>query len=419
MSKSLKDVKISDSYPRLVQQIDGIFYDGAGNPILGISGPCGVQGSQGPKGLTGNVGPQGFQGNNGPQGFQGNNGPQGINGSSLTKFIATTGYPTLTSDTSVTFTAGIQYIESLQLYDSDNQTVIFTIRFPDALLDGDVISFGLIDSEGLWRFYGDVFNDSSNIVNIYAVPDTSAILVASIGINTGDILSFHVNNTTIDAYKSGVLVSTTSMNNNIVYRARVAASTIISNRNVDMLNLYSVFPGPRGAEGPQGAYPGIPTYISSGNSAPGSAVVANDTNVNINFSDGGSSAWSFGATSMSFPDATIQTTAYIPNYKVYTALLTQSGTEPPVPNVLENTLGFNPVWNRNSAGLYFLSSSDGFPLLKTIVIFCKNHYSDSFCDFYVDTEDTNSNDIYITTNKNNSSSDDLLQNTPIEIRVYN
>ena len=43
---------------------------------------------------------------------------------------------------------------------------------------------------------------------------------------------------------------------------------------------------------------------------------------------------------------------YEPPYKVYTALLTQSGTDAPVATVLENTLGFTPVWSRERAGTY-------------------------------------------------------------------
>jgi hypothetical protein len=73
----------------------------------------------------------------------------------------------------------------------------------------------------------------------------------------------------------------------------------------------------------------IPSYISSGPSAPGSAVVANNTDVDINFSDGVGTAWSFSTTGMTFPDDTVQTTAYEPKYKVYTALLTQSGGNDP------------------------------------------------------------------------------------------
>jgi hypothetical protein len=58
------------------------------------------------------------------------------------------------------------------------------------------------------------------------------------------------------------------------------------------------------------AYTGAPDSISSGPFAPGSAVVANPTNVDINFSDGIGTAWSFSTTGITFPDNTIQTTAY-------------------------------------------------------------------------------------------------------------
>jgi hypothetical protein len=54
----------------------------------------------------------------------------------------------------------------------------------------------------------------------------------------------------------------------------------------------------------------ISDSISSGPFAPGSAVVANDTDVDINFSDGVGTAWSFSPTGITFPDDTIQTTAY-------------------------------------------------------------------------------------------------------------
>ncbi len=41
-----------------------------------------------------------------------------------------------------------------------------------------------------------------------------------------------------------------------------------------------------------------------------------------------------------------------PAYKVYTALLSQSGTDAPVANVLENTLGSEVVWTRSGVGAY-------------------------------------------------------------------
>lgn len=45
-------------------------------------------------------------------------------------------------------------------------------------------------------------------------------------------------------------------------------------------------------------------------------------------------------------------------YKVYRALLSQSGTDDPTATVLENTLG-DVVWTRNSAGSYLATTTAG------------------------------------------------------------
>jgi hypothetical protein len=43
-------------------------------------------------------------------------------------------------------------------------------------------------------------------------------------------------------------------------------------------------------------------------------------------------------------------------YKVYSALITQTGTDAPVATVLQNTLGFTPTWAYNAQGSYILQS---------------------------------------------------------------
>ena len=53
-------------------------------------------------------------------------------------------------------------------------------------------------------------------------------------------------------------------------------------------------------------------------------------------------------------------------YKVYSALLTQTGTADPVVTVVENTLGVITI-NRDSSGRYSVNSSGLFTLNKTIV----------------------------------------------------
>jgi len=56
-------------------------------------------------------------------------------------------------------------------------------------------------------------------------------------------------------------------------------------------------------------------------------------------------------------------------YKVYTALLTQSGTDAPVATVLENTLGGNVTYTRAQAGNYGIVSNNLFGTVDKCIIF--------------------------------------------------
>lgn len=56
-----------------------------------------------------------------------------------------------------------------------------------------------------------------------------------------------------------------------------------------------------------------------------------------------------------------------PKYKVYTALLTQSGTDAPVATVLENTLGGTVVWSRTNPGEYVATLVGAFTENKTFL----------------------------------------------------
>ena len=53
--------------------------------------------------------------------------------------------------------------------------------------------------------------------------------------------------------------------------------------------------------------------------------------------------------------------------KIYRAFLTQSGSNPPVATIVENTLGAVPVWSRNDGGDYYLTLSGAFPAGKVAV----------------------------------------------------
>ena len=115
----------------------------------------------------------------------------------------------------------------------------------------------------------------------------------------------------------------------------------------------------------------IPTYISSGPFAPGSAVVANDTDVDINFSDGIGTAWSFSTTGLTFPDDTVQTTAYTggTNSTLYlleattddiTYTLPGSFTEDPCRySIVSNTVNVSSSWF-DTSGYTFTPQKAGY-----------------------------------------------------------
>jgi len=99
-------------------------------------------------------------------------------------------------------------------------------------------------------------------------------------------------------------------------------------------------------------------------------------------------------------------------YKVYTALLTQSGTSAPTAIVLENTLGGTVVWGRSVTGVYYATLTGVFTINKT-ALFVTNRLSNDLLRAYSDAEDSNT--IYL----ESSNGDGNLLNNTIEIRVYN
>jgi hypothetical protein len=99
------------------------------------------------------------------------------------------------------------------------------------------------------------------------------------------------------------------------------------------------------------------------------------------------------------------------SYLVYTALLTQSGTDAPVATVLENTLGGTVVWAYEDVGSYSGSISGGFDAEKTGIIMAVSVGFEG--------KNVTGGDIYIYTyDETYTGSDDYLDHTFIEIRVY-
>ena len=99
-------------------------------------------------------------------------------------------------------------------------------------------------------------------------------------------------------------------------------------------------------------------------------------------------------------------------YKVYTALLTQSGTDAPVAIVLENTIG-NIVWTYGTTGEYFGTLTNAFISDKTYFSALPSQATQ--LKFVRSSVDVVNLGTIVSSLKTNG----LLNNTPIEIRVYN
>jgi hypothetical protein len=117
----------------------------------------------------------------------------------------------------------------------------------------------------------------------------------------------------------------------------------------------------------------------------------------------------------------------ITNYKVYTALINQEGTNDPIVTVLENTLGVTIIWTRLIQGVYqgILSSpimtigktffsTNGSSIGATLA--CVN-YGTLQGDIQIDRVQINHTSI--SSGSIPLAKVDNLINLPIEIRVYN
>ena len=108
-------------------------------------------------------------------------------------------------------------------------------------------------------------------------------------------------------------------------------------------------------------------------------------------------------------------------YKVYTALLSQTGENAPTAIVLENTLGGNIVWTRYDQGLYIGTSSNLFIENKTGVIINNTAYATDNQITTADVITTSAVNIQTsyTTEGVFGLEDSCMYNNLIEIRVYN
>lgn len=105
-------------------------------------------------------------------------------------------------------------------------------------------------------------------------------------------------------------------------------------------------------------------------------------------------------------------------YKVYTALLTQSGLIAPTIVELENTLSGTPSFEYIGVGRYTINLTGEFITNKTC-IFIGPLYNGLVEGYSVISPNTTVSSIeFITINNAGDFSDEMLFNTAIEIRVY-
>ena len=109
-------------------------------------------------------------------------------------------------------------------------------------------------------------------------------------------------------------------------------------------------------------------------------------------------------------------------YKVYTALLSQTGVQIPISSIQEDTIGSSMTFIRGITGQYQIVFND-VPFSRiNDVYYSINSGNGSSTTISIQTGAygiANSLSFYITTKLNGVNTDGILQLTPFEIRVYN
>ena len=108
-----------------------------------------------------------------------------------------------------------------------------------------------------------------------------------------------------------------------------------------------------------------------------------------------------------------------PSYKVYTALLTQTGTNAPVATILQNTLGGIPIFSYVSTGEYNITLTGKLTASKRFIFFGVNRSVDGAngevyeSDLVIENDDMFQ---FVTLSNINIASNEWVKR--IEIRVY-
>jgi hypothetical protein len=107
-------------------------------------------------------------------------------------------------------------------------------------------------------------------------------------------------------------------------------------------------------------------------------------------------------------------------YKVYTALLDQTGVADPTVTVLENTLGAAITWTRDSEGIYYGELSAGtFDPAKTFINIQSAYYAGPYTAYGAVWQDDNMFIVLSFYDNAGALNDIAGTGVPVEIRVYN
>lgn len=112
-----------------------------------------------------------------------------------------------------------------------------------------------------------------------------------------------------------------------------------------------------------------------------------------------------------------------PTYKIYRALMTQSGTSAPTASIMENTIG-DIVWTYSSTGNYYGTLTGAFTLAKYFTINAKNGFilldtNGNSLGLYNTYRKSDNIVVLQSYNTSNAFTNSILVNAPIEIIVYN
>jgi hypothetical protein len=113
--------------------------------------------------------------------------------------------------------------------------------------------------------------------------------------------------------------------------------------------------------------------------------------------------------------------SYSLGYTVYTALITQTGTDAPVATVLQNTTGGTIVWTRNSTGRYLATISGAtYTANKTAILLTSGSASATDGRFLKveDSGNTTVQAFYNFDTSANTAQDGIIAGSMIEIRIY-